>query len=150
MYEMKTTGLNRALKRIDAIDKAFSQGVGVNTMQELGAAGIKDVRTRFETAGYGTWAPLSPITIAKKNGRTEILIDSGKMKESVGIRDVSQGKVTVWVPYATPKQNPKIPRRHQDGVPQANLPQRKIVEVTEHLMTLLRPVINKWTNKLTK
>ena len=150
MYEMKVTGLDKALKRMDMIDKAFSQGVDVNTMQELGAAGIKDVQTRFDTKGYGTWAPLSPITVAKKNGRTEILIDSGNMKESVGIKEVSQGKVTVWVPYATPKKKTWIPRRHQDGIPEANLPQRKIVEVTEQLMKLLRPVIDNWAKNLTK
>ena len=121
----------------------MNDGPGVVVMQELGKAGITDVEQRFKTRGYGTWAPLKPATIARK-GHDTILVDTGTMKDSVGIGIVTANKVTVTVPHATRDKRTDIPGYHQRG--SQHLPQRKIVEVTSQLQDRLRPIVKEWLN----
>ena len=104
---------------------------------------MEDVDARFDSGGYGTWVPLSPVTIARKGGRTEILIDTGNMRRSVGIGEVTPNRVTIVVPHGGRDNSPDVPGRHQLGTDK--IPQRKIVEVTEQLMGRLNPIVNEWS-----
>ena len=64
--------------------ETLNAGPGIDTMKKFGEEALADVDQRFNTGGYGTWAPLSPVTISKK-GHDTILVDTGNMKNSVGI-----------------------------------------------------------------
>ena len=143
ILKITTRGLDTMVRRTEERLRAATQGPGIGVMTEVGRAGMADVDERFATAGYGTWAPLSPITIARK-GHAEILIDSGNMRGSVGIGEVTAYRVTVTVPYGGRSQDSEVPGRHQRGNPDTNLPQRKIVEVTDQLHDRIRPVVLEW------
>ena len=125
------------IERLAALSKQLKDGPGLEVMKEVGRQGMADIDARFDTGGYGTWVPLSPITIAKKGGRTEILIDTQNMRRSVGIANVTPHSVSVTVPYGGRSFDSKIPKKHQFGMPERNLPQRKIVEKTPRLLELL-------------
>lgn len=137
-------GLEELILKMEQLEDDVRNGPGMPVMQQFGNAGMVDIDERFNSGGYGTWAPLSPITIAKKGGRTTILIDTANMKGSVGIGQISTNRVSVTVPYGGKKNSSDIPARHQLGEPDKNLPQRKIVEVTEQLMERVRPIFRSW------
>ena len=136
------TGADRMDQQLEKISQALQDGPGLDRMTEVGQAAMADVDARFDTAGYGTWVPLSPITIARK-GHDTILIDTGNMRASVGISDVKPTRVTVTVPYGGKDNDPAVPVRHQLGLG-TNLPQRKIVDVTPQLLERLTPIILDW------
>lgn len=51
-------------------------------LKKLGSLGHEVVMDAFDSGGYGTWKPLSPLTIALKGSDT-ILIDTFQLKDSV-------------------------------------------------------------------
>lgn len=51
----------------------------------LGIIGENVVQEAFKTGGFGTWAKLSPITIARK-GSDKILIDTGQLRKAITSR----------------------------------------------------------------
>ena len=143
------TGLTEALTRLDALEAQLDRGPGVQVMDDLGQAALQDVQARFDTGGYGTWRPLSPITVAAKGGRTEILIDTGNMRGAVGIGELTERLVTVTVPHGGADNDPAVPGRHQRGDPShwiGGLPQRKIVEVTDRLLERVNPIYHEWAH----
>ena len=141
---IKVTGLDKVLKQQEKLLEQMDKGPGVQVMLKIGQEAMKDIDERFNTGGYGTWAPLSPITIARK-GHGKILIDSTTMKNSVGIGEIENKRVTVTVPYGGEKRKSKVPGYHQKGNPDRNLPQRKIVEVTDRLLSRIRPIFKEWS-----
>lgn len=59
------------------------------------------------------WAPLSPVTLAKKAGRGSILIDSGDMLDSLRVEDTEEGVAVLMDSPAQYHQfgTAKMPRR---------------------------------------
>lgn len=137
------TGLDEVLEQLDRFSTLLKDGPGIQVMRETGQAALEDVDARFDTGGYGTWVPLSPLTIAAKGGRTEILIDTSNMRKSVGIGELETSRVTVTVPTGGKDNDPRIPGYHQRGG--GRLPQRKIVEDTPQLREKLTAVIHPWS-----
>ena len=54
--------------------KPFLEKVGMMAERQIGEA--------FRTGGFGTWQPLSPVTVARK-GSSGILIDTGQLQRSI-------------------------------------------------------------------
>lgn len=127
--ERAVTNLERLRDRLDRAP-----------MMSLGQAGVADVHARFDTQGYGTWAPKSVLTDAG-DGSGDVLVSSGAMRDSVKIGIVMPGQVTVVVPYGGADQDPSIPIKHQLG---EGVPRRPLVEVTEQLLARLDPIIDEW------
>ena len=142
----KSSDIVRLVERFEKMSQAFDRGPGIPVMADVGLAAMEDVEDRFNTKGYGTWVPLSPITIARK-GSSEILIDTGNMRKSVGIGVITPSSITVTVPYAGARLDQAIPAKHQLGT--ERIPQRKIVEDTGQLRTRLTPIVQKWLQSLT-
>lgn len=144
MIKAKVTGLDGVIDGLERLGEQMDAGPGVSIMEEIGRAAMADIDARFDTGGYGTWQPLSPLTIEKKGGRTEILIDTSNMRNSVGIGELSENRVTVTVPHGGKEYYDWIPGRHQQGDSSKELPQRKIVEVTERLKGRITPIVMEW------
>ena len=145
---VKETGLDKVLNQVSLVTNMMKNGPGIRVMTDLGKAGMADVDARFSSDGYGTWQPLSPVTVAKK-GHNRILIDTENMRGSVGFGEVTSRRVTVTVPYATDRKREDIPAIHQKGAVLSTgvvIPQRKIVEITEQLLNRLRPIVKKWSD----
>jgi phage gpG-like protein len=68
------------------------------------------------------WAPLSPVTIArKKQNKDKILTHYGPLRKSVKVEVLQEGlRLTTGAPYA---------KFHQEGT--SRMPQRKILAITE-------------------
>ena len=144
--DIKVSGLNAVLKQVENLDELVKSGPGVHVMTEIGKAGMEDIDARFATAGYGTWKPLSPVTVSRK-GHSKILIDTENMRNAVGIGRVTEKKVTVTVPYGGRNKQGFVPSVHQQGavLPSgAVIPQRKIVEITDKLLNRIRPIVMNW------
>ena len=142
--DIQAKGLDAAMGRLEALKKQLDTGPGMQTMLEFGREGMRDVDERFATRGYGKWAPLSPITIARK-GHNQILIDTSNMRRAVGISEVTDTRVVITVPHGGRSNDKAVPGYHQYGTDK--IPQRKIVEVTDRLMDRLRPLWKKWYGK---
>ena len=117
-------------------------------MRRLGETAIEDIDKRFMTAGYGTWPPLAPSTVAKKHGNSFILIDTGAMFQSTRISGTEKDAVEVDVPYGGAKHNPKVPGYHQHGT--GRTPQRKIIDVTPQLESALTDSLETWVIDMAK
>ena len=144
---IQVSGMDAALAHLEALETQLREGPGVGVMRTLGEAALEDVEARFDTGGYDTWEPLSPVTVEAKGGRTEILIDTGNMRGAVGIGELTEWLVTVTVPHGGRDNDPEVPIRHQLGEPShwaGGLPQRKIVEVTDQLLERLNPLYHDW------
>ena len=63
---VKETGLDKVLNQVSLVTNMMKNGPGIRVMTDLGKAGMADVDARFSSDGYGTWQPLSPVTVAKK------------------------------------------------------------------------------------
>ena len=120
---------------------------GVPLMLKVGREMLADVDTRFDTAGYGTWQPLSTLTVSRKGGRDEILIDTGNMRRAVGISEVTDDRVVVTVPHGGKSNDPAVPVAHQEGSEARNLPQRQILEVTRFLTDRVDAVVSAWLDE---
>lgn len=87
----------RSFLRVPMIDKQFiiqkhikdgwnsilsGKGTALNELGKLGIVGQEISKGAFATGGYGTWKKLNPQTI-KKKGSSEILIDTGKLVNSI-------------------------------------------------------------------
>ena len=147
--DIQSEGVQGIIDQLDTLETMLQNGPGQETMLELGQAAMQDVDARFDTGGYGTWAPLAPITIIMKGGRDTILIDTGNMRNAVGIGEVTANRVTVVVPTGGEDNDPSVPIAHQLGISEfganaAFLPQRKIVEISDQLLTRLAPIIKEW------
>ena len=140
-YQANSSRLSPLISYLENVIKNAENGPGIEVMQNIGEEGIKDIKERFDTQGFGTWAPLSPLTIQKK-GHSQILFDTGNMKNSIGIGKIETNYVSVTVPHAGKDLREDIPSIHQLGTDR--IPQRKIVEVTDQLMNRINPVIKKW------
>lgn len=138
--------LRSMFESIQAIQRSVEDGPGEELMYKVGKVLLDDVERRFITEGYGTWDPLSAVTIARK-GHDTILQDSGIMKDSARIAMIGPGKVVVEVPYGGKNRDPEVPRRHQEGNPSTNLPQRKIVEMTPQLQARLDEIMFEWMDQ---
>ena len=143
--QVKESGLSRVVQRITLLEEQLEQGPGVGRMLEVGKAVMADVDRRFDTGGDGTWRPLSPITVHRKGGKG-ILVDTGNMRNSVGIGELSERRVTVTVPHGGKDRDPMVPVRHQKGDLARKLPQRKIIDVTLALMIRLKPILGRWAS----
>ena len=137
-------GLDELIGKTEKLESMLKDGPGMDVMKGFGFAALEDIEIRFGTEGYGTWQPLSPVTVQKK-GHATILIDTSNMKQSIGIADLTETIVRVTVPYGGKDYDEKVPIRHQLGITD-QLPQRKIVEVTDHLLERLRPIYKEWYN----
>ena len=144
MIKIKSSGMDGVLEGLDKLAEQIDAGPGVTKMEEIGRAAMEDIDARFDSGGYGTWQPLSPVTVARKGGRTEILIDTSNMRNSVGIGELGDTRVTVTVPHGGKDYDQSVPGRHQQGESARNLPQRKIVEVTERLKGRITPIVMEW------
>ena len=133
--------LTKLLDKIEKLQEKVKDGPGLEVMTNVGQAAMEDIEERFRTRGYGTWVPLSPVTIARK-GHDTILVDTGNMRGSVGISTVTSKSVTVTVPYGGKDNDVAIPIVHQLGT--GKVPQRKIVENTQQLRNRINPVIKNW------
>ena len=118
-----------------------------HALHRIGEAGLEDIDQRFMTAGYNTWQPLAPETVAKK-GNSFILIDSGAMFQSSRIVLTGKNSVQVDVPYGGRNHDPEVPARHQHGG--KHLPQRKIIEVTPQLNKRLTDALMLWVLDMVK
>ena len=137
------TGLTELIGRLEKAQQAMEEGPGEEVMREMGEEGMLDIDVRYATQGYGTWQPLSPVTVSKK-GHGTILIDTATMKQSTEIVEVTANSVVVRVPVGGKDAEEYVPLRHQLGDTNKNLPQRKIVEDTPHLRARLGPYVKKW------
>ena len=117
------------------------QDPGEKLLNRLGETAIEDIDQRFMTRGYGTWPPLSPATIARKHGNAMVLIDTGAMFQSTRMNRMSEGQISVEVPYGGKDHDPDVPKKHQEGI---GVPQRKIIEVTPKLTEALNNTVGKW------
>ena len=87
----------RSFLRVPMIDKQFiiqkhikdgwnsilsGKGTALNELGKLGIVGQEISKGAFATGGYGTWEKLNPQTI-KRKGSSEILIDTGKLVNSI-------------------------------------------------------------------
>ena len=140
---IKLHGVGDLKSKMMNMSKALEIGPGDVVMMKIGKAVTEDIQARFDTEGYGTWKPLSPLTI-KRKGHDKILIDTGIMMGSVGVDKITDKSVRVVVPHATEDRDTKIPQEHQKGVPRKNLPQRKIVEKTPQLIGRIMPIVHEW------
>ena len=140
------TGLDETIAKLEELHTQLNEGPGDVVMAELGLEGMDDIEERFETRGYGTWAPLSPITIFFK-GHDKVLIDTGTMRDSVGIAEITSNRVAVTVPHGGEHKDPNIPIKHQQGDILQLLPERPIVEVTDRLLDRFIPVVQRWLGK---
>ena len=109
-------------------------------MRRIGDATLEDLDQRFMTRGYGTWAPLSAATIARK-GNDMVLIDTGAMYASSKV-EIAGPAVRVTVPYGGVNHNTSVPAYHQQGT--RRMPQRKIVEFTPQLRLNLIDAMVTW------
>ena len=141
-FDVQTEGMDSMIGQLETIADSVQDGPGLRVMEDVGKAAMADIDARFDTGGYGTWVPLSPLTIALKGGRTEILIDTGNMRNSVGISQVNADSVIVTVPRGGEDNDPAVPIQHQLGTDR--IPQRKIVEDTPELRERLSAVVNEW------
>ena len=148
--DLHTKGSHTVEKQLEAFSKQLNDGPGEGVMRFLGQAGLEDIRARFRTKGYGTWPPLSEVTIRQKKGRNKeaILVDSGVMRHSPRITHADANTVKVGVPYATADERAGIPAKHQMG--EGNVPQRKIVDITPQLLKRLDAMIKRWFKTLIK
>ncbi len=51
-------------------------------MEKVGVLGVSIVLKAFDSGGFGTWAPLSPVTI-KRKGHSQILIETQQLRNSI-------------------------------------------------------------------
>ena len=87
----------RSFLRVPMIDKQFiiqkhikdgwnsilsGKGTALNELGKLGIVGQEISKGAFATGGYGKWKKLNPQTI-KRKGSSEILIDTGKLVNSI-------------------------------------------------------------------
>ena len=87
----------RSFLRVPMIDKQFiiqkhikdgwnsilsGKGTALNELGKLGIVGQEISKGAFATGGYGKWEKLNPQTI-KRKGSSEILIDTGKLVNSI-------------------------------------------------------------------
>lgn len=65
--------------------KSFDRNFGSANVQQIftdiGIAGESAIQEAFETGGFGSWKPLSPMTIDAK-GSDSILIDIGELRKA--------------------------------------------------------------------
>lgn len=141
MFQINSPDLQHLVSYLENVKKNADEGPGLDTMKLIGEEGMKDVEERFDTKGFGTWVPLSPLTIAKK-GHNQILFDTGNMKKSIGIGEIKINYVSVVVPHAGKDFREDIPGIHQLGTDK--IPQRKIVEITDQLIERLDPIVEEW------
>ena len=138
--KIEIDGMQKFRKALNSLGDQI-QNPPEKLMRRLGETSIEDIDQRFMTAGYGTWPPLAPSTIAKK-GHGFILIDSGAMFQSSRISGMERNAVEVDVPYGGPEHNPDVPSIHQHG--KGHIPQRKIIEVTPKLTQALTDTLTRW------
>ena len=112
----------RLKRRISKMKQSFNPRV---LMQVIGMRQLSWINANFETDGKGVggWEPLSPNTIAaRRHGGSKPLQDTGALKRSFHILELSEGKVVVGslIRYAA---------AHNEGVPASRinpiLPKRK-------------------------
>ena len=87
----------RSFLRVPMIDKQFiiqkhiiegwsnilsGKGTALNELGKLGIVGQEISKGAFATGGYGKWEKLNPQT-TKRKGSSEILIDTGKLVNSI-------------------------------------------------------------------
>ena len=78
-----TTKTNELVKTIvNNILPDMLEGDLMPTLKKIGLAGEQVIDNAFATGGFGSWKPLSPITIANK-GSNAILIDTGQLRRSI-------------------------------------------------------------------
>ena len=140
-FQTSAPNLQHLTSYLYNVIKNAEDGPGIEVMQDVGKEGIRDVQERFNTQGFGTWKPLSPLTIQRK-GHSQILFDTGNMKNSIGIGKIETNYVSVTIPHAGKDLREDIPSIHQLG--KGKIPQRKIVEVTDQLINRINPVIERW------
>jgi phage gpG-like protein len=115
-------------------------------MRRLGDALLEDTDRRFETRGYGTWPEDAPETV-KRKGHGQVLVDSGDMRQSTVIKRVGN-TVKIIVQHGGKNRNPDVPGYHQNKT--RRMPQRRIVQKTPQLMSLLTATILLWVSDLVK
>lgn len=79
----------KELKRLD-IAKSVMRIGPIETMREIGHIAEGEVDKAFTTSGYGTWAPNSIRTVARK-GSARPLIDTGKLRAAITSRVEKKG-----------------------------------------------------------
>lgn len=110
-----------------------------------------DIAQWFDSRGGGSWAPLSPVTIAQKThlgfGGMPDLVRSGVLRAGLTQRDafghkflVSPHSITVGVygtviPYAVALNN---------GAPSRNLPARMLVPITAGARERITKILADW------
>lgn len=76
--------LNTQQEKIAKNIKKKSKGLDVNKVLDLlGQSAVAVILEAFETNGFGTWAPLSDSTIAKRGASAQILQDTALLKKSI-------------------------------------------------------------------
>jgi hypothetical protein len=84
------TKMGKELKRLN-IAKSVMRIGPTETLREIGQIAEGQVDQAFTSSGYGTWAPNSKRTIARKKGASRPLIDTSKLRAAVSSRVVAKG-----------------------------------------------------------
>jgi phage gpG-like protein len=115
-------------------------------MRRLGDALLEDTDRRFETRGYGTWPEDAPETV-KRKGHAQVLVDSGDMRASTITKRVGN-TVKIIVQHGGKNRSPDVPGYHQGGT--RRMPQRRIVQKTPQLLSLLTAEMLLWISDMAK
>lgn len=62
---------------------ALKNGKLYKWFEAIGLWAEEIIDEAFNTRGFGSWAPNSPVTIARKKGKDTPLIDTGQLKNSI-------------------------------------------------------------------
>lgn len=126
MIGISITGLDATVEKLSGLGVALSELNGLH--DHLGALGEQQTRQRFyeqrDPSGR-TWDGLEPTTIKRKKGRTDRLLDRGRLVASLTYERVSGG-VFVFADLPAERVAP-----HQFGSPSQNIPQRAIFGLSE-------------------
>lgn len=68
---------------LDIYEKCLKKGSMKQWFEAVGFAAEKIIDDAFATGGFGSWARLSPVTVAMKGGRLQILVDTGQLRSSI-------------------------------------------------------------------
>lgn len=81
-----TTELPSIIKgESDQLEKSFVESGAKSVLEQIGFMGEAAVQEAFDTAGFGTWPPNSPMTIEMK-GSNKPLIDTSQLRKSISSR----------------------------------------------------------------
>jgi phage gpG-like protein len=143
-------GLGEAKKRIEQIDARLADPT--RAMDDIGNMLVTSILRNFEVGGRPAWPDLQPATWARKT-TTKILIESGRLRDSIGYdlesggRRLIVGTIQQNVPYAAAHQF-GLKGRIEQSVPEhlrrahTRRTARGVVNVPEHRVRAHTRTIN--------